>query len=387
MHALLLKIALIVTGFIAMLFPIGDKTVDRKIEITTPQNASKIIAVENQSKEIATTTPKIIPPIKATTTVAKIITKQPPALAVKTEPLQITTSPEIKTLIPLEALNAQVRPATVNIFCTTKTGGDFKPISGSGIIINKKGVILTNAHVAQYLLLKDYYIKNFMNCIARTGSPAMPAYRIELLYMPLIWLTENAPMIKQESPEGSGENDYALLLITSSTTNTPLPESFPFVDVDTDQNHITEDVPVLLSGYPASFLGGIETERDLWVTTSPANLTKLYYFNDINNTDAFSVGANITAQKGFSGGAAVNQWSGRLEGVVSTMSAGQTTSERDLIAISLAHIGRSFKGDTGQSLENFLNGNLHESLAAFAQKDLKTLTKILIGALGSEKAN
>ncbi|MFA5841495.1 MAG: hypothetical protein WC835_00840 [Candidatus Paceibacterota bacterium] len=387
MHALLVKIALIITGAIALFFPVGNNVANKKIETNTPQTPSQVVEVKNQDKEAATTTQKIITPVKATTSVVKITVEQPKKLAVETIPMPATKSPGLKTLIPLEVLNEQVRAATVNIFCTTKTGGDFKPISGSGVIISRSGVILTNAHVAQYLLLKDYYTKGFMNCIARTGSPAMPSYRIELLYMPESWLAQNAKMIKQESPEGTGEDDYALLLITGGVANTFIPSSFPFVDIDTDQKHVTGDVPVLLSGYPANFLGGIETERDLWITTSPAYLTKLYYFNEKGNVDAFSLGANILAQKGVSGGAAVNQWSGLIQGLLTTITGGNTTGARDLSAISTAHIARSFKNNTGISLEEFVGGDTEASLKDFTQKNLPGLIKTLIDALDSEKAN
>src|SRR3989344_252919 len=54
------------------------------------------------------------------------------------------------------ALNEQVRAAVVNILCITGSGGPLNSISGSGVIIDPRGIILTNAHVAQYFLLKNY---------------------------------------------------------------------------------------------------------------------------------------------------------------------------------------------------------------------------------------
>src|SRR3989338_8847489 len=122
------------------------------------------------------------------------------------------TPPEKPAVIlPLETLNESVRKAMVNVLCTTKSGGDLQPLSGSGIIIDPRGVILTNAHVAQYMLLKDYPVEDFITCIARSGSPAMPAYKIELLYLPENWLNENAALIQQENPLATGENDFDLL--------------------------------------------------------------------------------------------------------------------------------------------------------------------------------
>lgn len=336
-----------------------------------------------QTIEIASTTSQSVPLDKKGVK-PPVISKPNPVefkeRAIVKTPVQIEKP---KELIPLEMLNEKVRTAMVNIFCKTKTGGSFNPISGSGIVISKKGVILTNAHVAQYVLLKDYGVKDFISCIGRTGSPASPAYKIELLYFPPNWLTDNAKSIKAENPQGTGENDYALFLITETLTNTPLPESFSFIDIDTDQKHITGDIPVLLSGYPVNFLGGIETERELWLTSSPASITKLYYFNEKENVDAFSVGSNIVAQKGVSGGGAINQWSGRLEGISTTVTDGTTTGDRDLVAISIAHIDRSIKENTGKGLDDFLAGDLQKTLLEFTEKKLPGLTKTLTEAVES----
>lgn len=388
MTALFTKISVFLFGLITAFFPvnyIAPKNIPTNL---TPQPAP--IARPNNP------TNKAVPKIPLAKVTPKKLVADKRALGLLGIKEVATTTPvapppeakvESKTLIPLETLNETSRQAMVNILCTTKLGGDFNPISGSGIIIDKHGVILTNAHVAQYMLLRDYGTKNFISCAARAGSPAMPAYKIELLYLPANWLTDNAKMIKQQIQEGTGENDYALFLITGSATENPLPDYFPFVAIDADQKNITGDVPMLLIGYPANFLGGIATQRNLWIVSSPSYLTKLLYFNEKENIDAFSVGANIVAQKGVSGGAAINQLSGRVEGILSTISGGDTTGSRDLSAISLAHINRSFKKNTGKSLDEFLSGDLKEFLQDFNKNSVPNLTKTLIDALESTKPN
>ena len=67
------------------------------------------------------------------------------------------TTPQPETIqteeiiqVSFSKINEVTRDAIVNIFCTTKSGGSFKPITGSGVVIDKRGIILTNAHVAQY---------------------------------------------------------------------------------------------------------------------------------------------------------------------------------------------------------------------------------------------
>ena len=120
-----------------------------------------------------------------------------------------------------EAVNAELRQSLVNILCTTRGGGYFRPISGSGLFISAQGVILTNAHVAQFFLLKDYIVKNNVDCIIRTGSPASAAYRAELLYLPPAWITANASQLKDEEAVGTGEDDYAFLIVTGRTDASP----------------------------------------------------------------------------------------------------------------------------------------------------------------------
>ncbi|MEK7614242.1 MAG: serine protease [Patescibacteria group bacterium] len=385
--SILAKIIAIIAGIIASVAPIQNTAPENPAR-NTASSSPPVVVVEKTKLDTATTTVKNIPLGEKT--------HEKPALKPKIKPeinQQAATKPVSppppapKKLIPLEELDEKARKATVNILCTTKTGGDFKPISGSGIIINGRGVILTNAHVAQYLLLKDYSTKDFVTCVARAGSPAVPAYKIEILYFPAIWLAENAKEIKRGSPEGTGENDYALFLITGSATPNPLPSALPFVAIDTNQKNILGEISLLLIGYPASFLGGIATQKDLWITSSPSFITKFYYFNDKTNIDVFSVGSNIIAQKGASGGAVISRWTGKVEAILATMSEGKTTESRELSAITIAHINRSFKSETGKSLDEFLSGNIDESFQEFTQNTLPGLTKTLETAVENISAN
>ncbi len=388
-------IIIIVTGIVTFLFT-ANLELPRKTDVNlvqkTPSAATTTLEKQSEKTTEAATAVKNISLGEKTTEKSILKPKIKPGNQPETSQPATTKPvpsppPAPKKLIPLEELNEKARAAIVNIFCTTKTGGDFKPISGSGIIIDGRGIILTNAHVAQYLLLKNYSTKDFITCVARAGSPATPAYKIELLYFPAVWLAENAKEIKRGAPEGTGENDYALFLITGSATLNHLPTSFPFVAIDTNQKNILGEISLLLIGYPASFLGGIATQKDLWITSSPSFITKFYYFGDKENIDAFSVGPNIIAQKGASGGAVISRWTGKVEGMLATMSKGETTSERELSAITIAHINRSFKSETGKSLDEFLSGNIDESFQEFTQNTLPGLTKTLESAVENISAN
>lgn len=117
-------------------------------------------------------------PIVSTTTPEEIATTTPPEETEETpivptqEPLleeeqlvtpapQETKNEEVESVVPLyttpiipfDTLNAQVASAVVNIFCLPSGGSPLQHgATGSGVIIDHRGVILTNAHVAQHVL-------------------------------------------------------------------------------------------------------------------------------------------------------------------------------------------------------------------------------------------
>ncbi|MBI4214752.1 hypothetical protein HY546_02045, partial [archaeon] len=128
-------------------------------------------------------------PVSQNTTAVPAPTIPPPA--------QAFPAPKPAPTVPLQQLqsekdlNETIRKTIVNVYCTTKTSGAFNPASGSGVLIDPRGIILTNAHVAQYYLLKDYRRKDFITCFIRTGSPARITYRAEPLYISQRWIAAN----------------------------------------------------------------------------------------------------------------------------------------------------------------------------------------------------
>ncbi len=255
-----------------------------------------------------------------------------------------------------ETLNAAARGALVNILCMPR-GGTLKPISGSGVIIDPRGVILTNAHVAQYVLLsQDKRID--LSCYVRVGSPAKVAWTPHVLYLPPVWVAEHAHEISAERPVGTGEHDYALLLIDTPTSGTPLPTpiNVPFVPVDTREAIGFQGDTMLVASYPAEFVGGIAAQLNLYAASSFTTIKRLLTFGT-STVDAFSLGGIIEAQSGSSGGAVVNQW-GRLVGLIATTSSGNTTAERDLRAITTGYVNRDLIAQTGRDLDAILRSDL-----------------------------
>lgn len=281
-------------------------------------------------------------------------------------------NPYTFSALPVDQLNTGTRAALVNILCTPKQGGTFSPISGSGVVIDPRGVILTNAHVAQYVLLSQDPRIN-MQCTIRTGAPARPAYTAQMLYIPPEWVREHAKEFGTARPQGTGEHDYALLYVTGSATNTPLPGSFPFLAPDTRANVAFQGDQVLVASYPAEFLGGTGTEYGLYAASSVSKIGNMLTFST-DTADVLSLGGVIEAQSGSSGGAVVNAW-GRLVGLIVTTSAGSTTSERDLHSLSISYINRDLASQRGTSLDTILAGDPAQDAVNFSANVVPSLVE------------
>ncbi len=279
----------------------------------------------------------------------------------------------------LSELNLVLRSSIVNILCTSKLDEATKSITGSGVMIDPRGIILTNAHVAQYLLLRNFNAETAVDCTARTGSPAYPTYSLEILFMPKKWVEENKKNIVSENPLGTGEHDFALLAISGRIDKTPVLLPTPFITPNTEDSDIDQDglVPHITLGYPAGFLGGIAVERDLYVTSAITYIKQVFTFKE-TTIDLISIGGTILAQKGSSGGAVVSSKNKKLIGLIVTTSDGITTAERDLRAITLSHVGRSLKEETGKNISEFLEGDLNEKIVRFKNDSLPYLAGLLV---------
>ena len=273
-----------------------------------------------------------------------------------------------------DVINERARPTLVNILCGARSG-TFKPISASGVIIDPRGVILTNAHVAQYFLLASDSIVD-LSCVIRAGSPAYPTWNAEILFVPPSWVKAHAGDIKQARPVGTGEFDYALLRVTGNVNGQPMIAGLPFVPADTREAIAFTDDDVLVASYPAEFIGGIATQLNLYPVSSVTTIKKMLTF-DNKTVDVISLGGVIGAQSGSSGGAVVNAW-GHLVGIVSTTSEGPTTAERDLHAITLSYINRSIASESGLDLQSILSGDIAGEANDFNANAAPALRQLLI---------
>ena len=317
--------------------------------VSTPIKSAPLIPVSIAAHATAPVTTTISHPASTAT--------QSPTTTASANTAQAARIQNPYTFAPqsFTTINTNARAALVNILCMPRGGGSLAPISGSGVMIDPHGVILTNAHVAQYVLLSEDSVVN-LTCQIRIGAPAGAAYTAEVLYMPPVWVNTHATEINTTHPMGTGEHDYALLRITGTTNGTALPASLPYLPFDTREAIGFVGDQVLGASYPAEFLGGMAAENALYSVSSVSPISQLLTFVS-NTVDVISIGGVVEAQSGSSGGSVTNQW-GYLIGLIATTSDAPTTAARDLRAITLSYINRDIKIQTGSDLNTFLSGDL-----------------------------
>ncbi|MBI3020276.1 MAG: trypsin-like peptidase domain-containing protein [Parcubacteria group bacterium] len=298
---------------------------------------------------------KIVPPpqedIPVGVAATPAVQSEPPK-----EPKTVTPEPPKAPLLSATALNTLVRASTVNIFCTL--AGETDAASGSGIVIDPRGIVLTNAHIAQYFLLDTRDGEEFVRCAIRTGSPAEKSFSGELLYIPSAWIEAHAENITQNGWADNGEHDYALVRAVLSAEEAT--SSLPALSLAYDGAGLARTEPVLVASYPAGFLGGQAIQKNLWQVSSFTSIKELYRFATTSQDliDVVSVNGIIGAQEGSSGGALVRTEDGKLLGVVVTRSAGDTTGERDLFSLSIPYVNADIVTDLKKTLQEFLASDI-----------------------------
>ncbi|MAZ67294.1 hypothetical protein CL652_00810 [bacterium] len=276
--------------------------------------------------------------------------------------------------VSFDTVNETILPALVNILCGSTSNSNITGMTGSGIVIDPRGVILTNAHVAQYLLLQNHPSKP-VACVVRVGSPAKIQYTAEILAFPQAWAEQHGKDLFLKTPTGTGEHDWALLYITGRTDGSEKPSAYPFVPFDPRYAIVETGDPVLLASYPADFVGSIVIREALWPVSTITRIQKVYTFTQ-SAIDVLSLGGTIVAQRGSSGGAVLNQW-GKLVGLIVTSSVGDTTDDRDLRAITMAHVSNSMQEQTGSDLNALLElGNFPERAKDLKEKSTPLLLEL-----------
>lgn len=265
-----------------------------------------------------------------------------------------------------------ITEALVNVFCTYKKGEQLHAVTGSGVFIDDKGIILTNAHVAQFLLLAEQ--RTDARCAIRQGDPAKALYEADLLYISPAWIHENATLIDAKAPTGTGERDYALLYVTKSLTG-PIPAVFPAVHFDStplrrDEKHSE----VYVAGYPAQIFSTQGPKAPLSPKVANTTITEMFTFGD-GDADLIAVGDSTVGEQGSSGGPVLAK-NGAVKGLIVTR--GDTKDgDRSLRALTMPYIDKTIREETGFDLATTLEGNISRRSEIFKKALVPFLSSLL----------
>lgn len=265
--------------------------------------------------------------------------------------------------------------AVVNIYCTFTTNEYVRRQSGSGFFISPEGVIMTNAHVAQFLLLENVDEAGDTTCIVRAGNPSKPLYEAELLYISPAWVQKHAHLIDDPQPKGTGERDYALLYVTRGLEDKPLPGTFPYLNIDIDllpKSLVGQ--PVTIAGFPGGDLFAAKEEYVPTAQKDEAVVTDMFTFGS-NYADVFSIASSSVGAYGISGGPVINQ-DGNVIGLVSTKGSTQEGTFT-LRALTLSYIDRTMLADSTFDLASTATGQLAFRSRLFMETIVPFLARIL----------
>lgn len=320
--------------------------------VLPPITLPSLAPVENTSA--TSSTPAIPAPKKVAPKTEPAPTPVPVAAPV---PVPAPAAPSVGNAALDEAAST-LRGALVNIICYVPGGSGLHSISGSGIFIDSKGIILTNAHIAQYFLLAN----KGASCTIRAGSPAVDAYEASLIYISPKWIHANASVLTQALPSGTGEYDFGLLAVTKSLTSSALPDSFPSISLATTPP--LAGTPVIIATFGAQFLGSSQIQSDLFPTIVFGSVKDVFTFGT-NTIDVVALGGSAAAQEGSSGGGVADS-SGKLVATVTTSTVTGSTDTRSLNAITASYIRAEYATEMGGALDLLLAQSTNTSIADFA---------------------
>lgn len=320
--------------------------IDAAPEQAAPAASSTVAVVETQ-KQVETIS------LAATATATTAASEKPKAANARTtvKKTQAALPPPLPpqpTQSEFDATAAVLRSALVNILCLTGRR-DIPSISGSGVIIDPRGVILTNAHIAQYFLYLGDPSLN-VSCSVRVGGPAQNAYYARVVFISPSWVNANANILSEQNPTGNGESDFAFLAVSGSASNTPLPATFPFIALSQSEAYAGE--PVVIGSYAAQFLSSSEIQSSLYPTIVFGSIKAIFTFVE-TSIDVITLGGSAAAQEGSSGGG-VARAPGVIEGIITTSTTEGDTASRTLGGITASYIRRTVETASGMALSDLL---------------------------------
>lgn len=247
----------------------------------------------------------------------------------------------------------------INIFCVETKGNMVSIGTGSGVIISDNGIILTNSHVAVNFLIPN------KDCTIRQGEIAMDKYKASLFYINENWLRKNKDVIFSQGVQGTGENDFAFLIINSKTDGSNVSSNFSHANINmielTEKN---KNQRILVAGYPAGTLGALSLRKYLNFVADIINISNVYTL-DGTHIDVFETEATKVGQHGSSGGG-IFDINNKLIGLIVSVSNESNNSK--INALTTTYISRTLKMETGKTLAEFINTDKNILISSFLSK-------------------
>ena len=284
----------------------------------------------------------------------------------------------VETVVPSSVIpsrdssNFNIQSVVVNIICAEKTRTHTKLSSGSGVIISPSGVVLTNAHVAFPFLKTKQFDDDTYSCSVRPENIPNYGYNAELVYFPVNWLETNRNIMNNPSPMGTGENDYAILIITTPTGPTPRTPTFTHASINISTNDLVPNIEVVAAGYPGTNSGVFEIDSTPGLRIAQTYIVDFFTFSG-RTYDILQTGPNVVAQRGSSGGGIFKE--NVLYGLIVTTNTNAGGSY--INALTIPYIKRDFENTTGINFTEFVFSS-HELLKLRFNISYKQILKSIV---------
>lgn len=300
-----------------------------------------------------------------------------PEIKIDVEQKQITI-PEVKKFVEEKIADqvanevtdfTKIEDVVVNIICTSKQGNFTSAQTGSGVLVSSTGVVLTNAHVAHPFLLENH------TCLLYQKNNPYFGYRASLLYIQEEWVKKNRDIVTNTNPRGTGEDDYAFLLITSnSNPGGYMPSKFPYAKVSTDKAIYEVGQPISVGGFPGAPATLLDLARAGNLKTDETAIDDVFTFSS-GPIDVISTENTPVAARGASGGGIFKD-NNLVALTVTTSGSGNNAR---INGITMAYIDRDMRSDLGIGITSFITGDLQTRASNFMQNEFAKLSGMLNG--------